>query len=232
MTRYLIVGGGLAAASAVEGIRELDPDGEIVVTSAERELPYHRPPLSKGYLAGREQLEAVRVHDALWYRDNRVRYRLGVEAKSVHMGKCSVTLKNGERLPYDRLLVCTGSRARHLNVPGTDVPGFFLLRTLADSTALKAALKPGVKVVLVGGSFVGMEVAATARGLGAEVTVLEMGQTVYGRFTDPTLSDFFKRYLENHGVVVKTNVRVARIKAARGKVVGVASETGRSSPRT
>ncbi|MGA2382976.1 MAG: FAD-dependent oxidoreductase [Gemmatimonadales bacterium] len=226
MTRYLIVGGGLAAASAVEGIRELDPDGEIVVTSAERELPYHRPPLSKGYLAGRDQLESVRVHDAVWYRDNRVRYRLGVEAKSVHMGKGSVTLKNGERLPYDRLLVCTGSRARHLNVPGTDVPGFFLLRTLADATALKAVLKPGVKVVLVGASFIGMEVAATARGLGAEVTVLETGPTVYGRFADPALSDFFQRYLESHGITVKTNLRVARIKASGGKVVGVASETG------
>jgi len=230
MTRYLIVGGGLAAASAVEGIRELDKDGEIVVMSAERELPYHRPPLSKGYLAGREQLESVRVHDAIWYRDNRVRYRLGVEAKSVHMGKGSVTLKSGERLPYDRLLVCTGSRARHLNVPGTDVPGFFLLRTIADATALKAALRPGVKVVLVGGSFIGMEVAATARGLGLEVTVLEMGPAVYGRFADPNLADFFQRFLESHGVVVKTNVRVARIKASGGKVAGVATETGQEYP--
>jgi 3-phenylpropionate/trans-cinnamate dioxygenase ferredoxin reductase subunit len=226
MTRYLIVGGGLAAASAVEGIRELDKDGEIVVMSAERELPYHRPPLSKGYLAGREQFETVRVHDALWYRDNRVRYRLGVEAKSVHMGKGSVTLKSGERLPYDRLLVCTGSRARHLNVPGTDVPGFFLLRTVAEATALKAVLKPGARVVLVGGSFIGMEVAATARGVGAEVTVLEMGQAVYGRFADPALSDFFQRYLEGHGVRVRTNVRVARVKAAHGKLAGVATETG------
>ncbi len=226
MTQYLIVGGGLAGASAVEGIRELDKDGEIIVMSAERELPYHRPPLSKGYLAGREQLETVRVHDAVWYRDNRVRYRLGVEAKSVHMGKGSVTLKNGERLNYDRLLVCTGSRARHLNVPGTDAQGFFLLRTLADATQLKAAIKPGSKVVLVGGSFVGVEVAATARSLGAEVTVLEMGPAVYGRFADPGLSDFFQRLLESHGIRVRTGVRVARVKSTNGHVTGVESETG------
>ncbi len=230
MAKYVIVGGGLAAASAVEGIRELDPDGEITVVSAERELPYHRPPLSKGFLAGREQLEAVRIHDAPWYRDIRVRYRLGNEAKSVHMGKQSVTLRSGERLPYDRLLLATGCRARHLNVPGADTPGVFQLRTLADAAALKGVLKPGVKLVAVGGSFIGMEVAATARGLGAEVTVLEMGPAVYGRFADPTLSDFFRRFLESHGIVVKTGVRVARVKAAGGRLAGVETETEEPYP--
>ncbi len=230
MAKYVIVGGGLAAASAVEGIRELDPDGEITVVSAERELPYHRPPLSKGFLAGREQLEAVRIHDAPWYRDIRVRYRLGNEAKSVHMGKQSVTLRSGERLPYDRLLLATGCRARHLNVPGADTPGVFQLRTLADAAALKGVLKPGVKLVAVGGSFIGMEVAATARGLGAEVTVLEMGPAVYGRFADPTLSDFFRRFLESHGIVVKTSVRVARVKAAGGRLAGVETETEEPYP--
>jgi 3-phenylpropionate/trans-cinnamate dioxygenase ferredoxin reductase subunit len=225
MSRYVIVGGGLAAASAIEGIRDLDKDGEITVVSAERELPYHRPPLSKGYLAGREQLETVRIHDALWYRDNRVRYRLGVEAKSVHMKKRSVTLASGERLEYDKMLLATGSRARPLPVPGADTPGVFLLRTMGDSTALKAVLKPGVKAVVVGGSFVGMEVAATARGLGAEVTVLEMGPQVYGRFADPALSDWFTRMLESHGIVVKTGVRVARIKTMAGKLAGITTET-------
>ena len=225
MSRYVIVGGGLAAASAIEGIRDIDKDGEITVVSAERDLPYHRPPLSKGYLAGREQLETVRIHDALWYRDNRVRYRLGVEAKSVHMKKRSVTLASGERLEYDKLLLATGSHARRLGVPGADTPGVFLLRTVGESTALKAALKPGVKVVVVGGSFIGMEVAATARQVGAEVTVLEMGPAVYGRFADPQLSDFFRRMLESHGVTVKTGVRVARIRTMAGKLAGVTTET-------
>ena len=225
MSRYVIVGGGLAAASAIEGIRDIDKDGEITVVSAERDLPYHRPPLSKGYLAGREQLETVRIHDALWYRDNRVRYRLGVEARSVHMKKRSVTLASGERLEYDKLLLATGSHARRLGVPGADTPGVFLLRTVGESTALKAALKPGVKVVVVGGSFIGMEVAATARQVGAEVTVLEMGPAVYGRFADPQLSDFFRRMLESHGIVVKTGVRVARIRTMAGKLAGVTTET-------
>jgi 3-phenylpropionate/trans-cinnamate dioxygenase ferredoxin reductase subunit len=230
MTRYVIVGGGLAAASAVEGVREVDADGEIIVVAAERELPYHRPPLSKGYLAGREQLETVRVHDATWYRENRVRYRLANEAKSVHMAKRSVTLRSGERLSYDRLLLATGSRAHRLGVPGGDTPGVHLLRTLADSTALKGAIRPGMKLVVVGGSFVGMEVAATARGLGAEVTVLEMGPVVYGRFTDPQLSDFFRRFLEHHGIVVRTGLKVARVKASAGAVAGVESDVGEVFP--
>lgn len=230
MAKYVIVGGGLAAASAIEGIRELDSDGEITVVSAERDLPYHRPPLSKGYLAGREQLETVRIHDAPWYRDHRVRYRLGVEAKSVHMKRHSVTLASGERLEYDRLLLATGSHARRLGVPGADTPGVTLLRTVAESTALKQTLKPGVRLVVVGGSFVGMEVAATARGLGAEVTVLEMLPVVYGRFADASLSDFFRGLLESKGITVKTGVRVARVKASGGKVSGVETETDELYP--
>ena len=230
MSRYVIVGGGLAAASAIEGIRELDKAGEITVVSAERELPYHRPPLSKGYLAGREQLETVRIHDAPWYRDNRVRYRLGVEAKSIHMKKRSVTLASGERLEYDRMLLATGSHSRRLAVPGADTPGVFLLRTVGESTALKAVLKPGAKVVVVGGSFIGMEVAATARGLGAEVTVLEVGPLVFGRFSDPALSDWFQRMLESHGITVRTGVRVARIKTMAGKLTGIATETDEQYP--
>jgi len=225
-TQYVIVGGGLAAASAVEGIRDLDADGPITLITAERELPYHRPPLSKGYLAGRESVESVRIHDAAWYRDQKVRVRLGQPAKSVHLGKQSVTMVTGERVSYDRLLVATGSTARKLGVPGQDTPGLLSLRTLADAGALRRAVQPGSRLLLVGGGFIGMEVAATARAAGAEVTVLEAGPVVYGRFASPELSAFFQQLLESRGIALRMNTRVARVRAEDGRLAGVETDGG------
>jgi 3-phenylpropionate/trans-cinnamate dioxygenase ferredoxin reductase subunit len=229
-TQYVIVGGGLAAASAVEGIRELDKSGPITVLAVERELPYHRPPLSKSFLAGKDTVEAVRVHEASWYRDNKVRVRLGQTAKSVHIGRQGIALENGERVTYDRLLIATGSSARKLAVPGSELPGILYLRSLADSYALRTALKPGTRLVIVGGGFVGMEVAATARHLGADVTVLEMGPVVYRAFASPEISAFFETVLQSQGVSVKTNKRVARFVAGVGRVVAVQTEDGEQVP--
>lgn len=229
-TNYVIVGGGLAAAGAVEGIRELDPEGPITMITAERELPYHRPPLSKGFLAGTEQLEAVRVHEASWYRDHRVRVRLGTTAKSVHIGRQGVTLESGERVSYDRLLLATGSAPRRLLLPGAESPGLCYLRTLHDAVELKRSLKPGVRLVVVGGGFIGMEVAASARRLGAEVTLLEMGPQLYRAFASPQLSGFFRRVLEGHGVKVRTDARVSRFVAQQGRLAGVGLEDGASVP--
>jgi 3-phenylpropionate/trans-cinnamate dioxygenase ferredoxin reductase subunit len=223
-TRYVIVGGGLAATSAIEGIRELDKDGEIVLLAAERELPYHRPPLSKGYLAGREQGESVRIHEPAWYRSNGVRVKLGQVAGSVHRKKRSVTLESGERESYDRLLLSTGSRARRLNAPGADSAGIVHLRTLGEGGQLRAVVKPGVRLVCVGGGFVGMEVAATAKELGADVTVLESGPQVFRAFADAALGGFFQQLLESRGIVVRPNVRVTRFRAANGRVAAVQGE--------
>jgi len=223
-TRYLIVGGGLAATSAIEGIRELDKDGEIALLAAERELPYHRPPLSKGYLAGRDQVESVRIHEPAWYRSNGVRVKLGQVAGSVHQKKQSVTLESGEREQYDRLLLSTGSRARRLNAPGADSAGIVHLRTLGDSGQLHALLKPGVRLVCVGGGFVGMEVAAGAKELGADVTVLESGPNVFRVFADAKLGGFFRQLLESRGIVVRPNVRVTRFRAANGRIAAVQGE--------
>lgn len=229
-TRYVIVGGGLAATSAIEGIRELDKDGEIVLLAAERELPYHRPPLSKGYLAGREQGESVRIHEPAWYRSNGVRVKLGQVAGSVHRKKRSVTLESGERESYDRLLLSTGSRARRLNAPGADSAGIVHLRTLGEGGQLRAVVKPGVRLVCVGGGFVGMEVAAVAKELGADVTVLESGPSVFRAFADAALGGFFQQLLESHGIVVRPNVRVTRFRAANGRVAAVQGEQNDQYP--
>jgi 3-phenylpropionate/trans-cinnamate dioxygenase ferredoxin reductase subunit len=229
-TRYLIVGGGLAAASAIDGIRELDAAGEIVLLTAEKELPYHRPPLSKGYLAGRDQVEAVRIHEPAWYRSHGVRVKLGQVAKSVHLKKRSVTVESGERESYDRLLVATGSRPRRINTPGIDTPGVFHLRTLADSSHLRSVLKPGARLVCVGGGFIGVEVACTARDLGAEVTVLDTGPGLYRSFADAELSAFFQAFLESRGIVVRANIRVTRFGAEGGKLSGVTLDNNAQIP--
>jgi 3-phenylpropionate/trans-cinnamate dioxygenase ferredoxin reductase subunit len=227
---YVIVGGGLAAASAVDGIRALDAEGPITILTSERELPYHRPPLSKSFLAGRDTVEKVRVHEASWYRDNKVKVRLGQTAKSVHIGKQGVTLETGERVSYDRLLIATGSSARRLAVPGADSQGVLYLRTVDDSIALRQTIKPGTKLVIAGGGFIGMEVAMTARAAGAEVTVLEMGPVVYRAFASPELSAFFQRLLESRGIAVHLGTRVARLAATGGKVSAVVTEDGRQIP--
>lgn len=229
-TRYVIVGGGLAATSAIEGIREIDADGEIVLFTAERELPYHRPPLSKGYLAGRDQIGAVRIHEPAWYRSNGVRVKLGQVARSVHRKKRSITLESGEREPYDRLLLATGSRARRLNAPGADSAGIVHLRTLGDSGQLRALLKPGVRLVCVGGGFVGVEVAAAAKELGADVTILDSGPHVFRAFADPALGGYFQQLLESRGIVVRPNVRVTRFRVANGRVAAVQGEKNDQYP--
>lgn len=229
-TQYVIVGGGLAAASAVEGIRELDKSGPITIISSERELPYHRPPLSKSFLQGKDTVEAIRVHDAAWYGDMRVKVRLGQTARSVHMGKQGVTLQTGDRIRYDRLLLATGSSPRRINAPGADTSGVFYLRTLEDCYAMRRVMKPKMKLVLVGGGFVGMEVAASARHLGLDVTVLEMGPVVYRAFASPQISNFFMDVLKSQGVAVKTNKRVARFIESDDRLTGVQTEDGEQLP--
>ena len=225
-TKYVIIGGGLAATSAIEGIRELDKDGEIVLLAGERELPYHRPPLSKGYLAGRDQAESVRIHEPAWYRTNGVRVRLGQTAKSVHQKKQSVTLESGEREPFDRLLLATGSHARRLATPGADAPGVFHLRSLSEASQLRTQLKAGAKVVCVGGGFVGVEVAAVACELGAKATVLEAGPGILRAFADPQLATYFQSLLESRGIAVRTGRRATRFHADGGHVTEVVADNG------
>lgn len=168
----VVVGGGLAAGKAAEGLRDNGFEGRIVLAGAEHHLPYERPPLSKGYLMGNDPLESAFVHTPQWYDEQDVDLRLGSPVTAIDTGSRTVTTE-GERLRYDRLLLATGATPRRLGLAdGSGAPVAYL-RTIEDSNRIKAALQPTRTVTVVGGGWIGLEVAAAARTAGCEVVVLE-----------------------------------------------------------
>ncbi len=221
--RYLIVGGGLTAARAIEGIRQEDPEGLVTVVTAEPHLPYERPPLSKAVLLGKDEPAVAFPHPGQWYEEQGVELRVGDPAVEVDASGRRVRLRGGDWLAYDRLLLATGSSVRRLGVPGADLPGVHYLRTLDDSLALLERLRSGGDVVVVGAGWIGLEVAAAAREHGCRVTILEpqpapllavMGERVGGWFAD---------LHSEHGVDVRLGTGVARFAgeaAVRGVVTG------------
>jgi 3-phenylpropionate/trans-cinnamate dioxygenase ferredoxin reductase subunit len=228
-TAYVIIGGGLAAARAVEGIREHDEKGRVVVVTEEDRLPYERPPLSKGVLKGDDEVDSVFTHPEAWYADHDVELRLADPATSLDAEGHVVTLRSGESLSYDKLLLATGSSARALDAPGADLDGVLYLRELQESTALKEAFVDGARVVIVGAGWIGLEVAAAAADAGCSVTVVEpqaapllgvMGEQVGGWFADLHRS---------HGVVFRFGDGVARIEGS-GRVEAVTTTAGERLP--
>src|SRR4051794_10831937 len=169
----VVVGAGLAGAKTVEALRADGFDGQVVLVGAEPHRPYERPALSKAFLSGTEEREKVFVHPEQWYAEHDVDLRVGTTATAIRPGDHEVVLSTGEALAYDKLTLATGSEPRRLPVPGAELPAVMSLRTLDDSERLKQVLRPGSRAVMIGGGWIGLEVAAAARGLGAEVTVLE-----------------------------------------------------------
>lgn len=199
---YLIVGGGLAAASAVDGIRERDVSGTILLVSEEEEPPYHRPPLSKDYLkapeAGRDMLH---VKPEGWYEDEALAsVRLSTRVTALDARERVVTTEEDDRLRGDRILLATGGRPRSLDVPGSDLVGVHTLRSVLDSEALREAAGEAERVVLVGAGFIGMELAASFRSYGIEPTVVESLDRVWAGMLTPELSGAVRRYYEERGV--------------------------------
>lgn len=228
-TAYVLVGGGLAAAKAIEGIRESDRDGAVVLVAEEDRLPYERPPLSKAALKGEEPMETAFTHDRDWYTEQHVELRLGNPATSLDTDKHELTLADGAVLAYDRLLLATGSTARALKVPGADLDGVLYLRQMQESEALKKRLTEGARLVIVGAGWIGLEVAAAAREAGATVTVIEpqaapllavMGEEVGGWFADLHRS---------HGVEFRFGEGVERIEGDTS-VSGVVTSSGDTVP--
>ena len=216
----VIVGASLAGAKTAEALREQGFDGRVVLVGAEQHLPYERPPLSKGYLQGASPRDEVFVHPQSWYDDHDVELRLGTVVTALDRTAHRVTTGAGEELGYDKLVLATGSSPRLLTVPGADLPGVYYLRTLDDSDALKEALKPGARVVVIGGGWIGLETAAAARTAGAEVVVLEYAQQPLLRVLGPQIARVFADLHRDHGVDLRVGVEVARLGARDGGSVG------------
>jgi 3-phenylpropionate/trans-cinnamate dioxygenase ferredoxin reductase subunit len=199
MTTFVIVGGGLAGAKAAEALRVDGFDGEVVLFGSEPERPYERPPLSKGYLLGKEDREKAFVHPADWYDKHDVDLRSGVTVAMIDPAAHLVTFDGGT-IAYDKLLLATGASARRIDIPGTGLGNVFYLRTLPESEALRAAFTPGARVVIIGSGWIGLEAAAAARTAGSSVTIVEpQPGALYGAI-GPELGGKFADLHRSHGV--------------------------------
>src|SRR4051794_12261216 len=171
---FVVVGASLAGAKAIETLRAEGFAGRLVLVGEDTERPYERPPLSKGYLQGKDPRDKAYVHEANWYGEHDVELVLGVRASALDPKAHTVTLDAVEPLRYDKLLLATGSVARRLDIAGTDNTGVRYLRTMTEADALLDALRRGGNVVVIGAGWIGLETAAAARAHGASVTVVEM----------------------------------------------------------
>ncbi|MGN9805138.1 NAD(P)/FAD-dependent oxidoreductase [Micromonospora sp. L32] len=205
---FVIVGAGLAGARAAQTLREEGFDGRIVLFGEETERPYERPALSKGLLLRTSERDSVFVHDAGWYADHDVDLRTDTRVTALDRRSRQVTVADGQRFPYDRLLLATGSRARTLPIPGAHLDGVLRLRTLADSDRISDALVDGANVVIVGAGWIGLEVAAAARTRGATVTVVETADLPLQRVLGDQLATVFADLHRAQGVTFHFGTQV------------------------
>lgn len=231
---YVFIGGGLTNATAAKTLRERDPDGRIVIISAESHIPYHRPPLSKEYLRGEADFSDAQIAPGDDYAAQNIELRLGVRAADLDIKNRSVRLENGDTLTFDKLCLATGASAKPLDpekTPGADAYNVLMLRTVEDSDHLRDHLRPDAHVVVLGAGYIGMEVAAVARQKGLEVTVIDTNDHPWSKNTSPTFGDFLRRYYEAQGVrfLLKDSVQVIN-KDARGNATSVLTKSNVTIP--
>ena len=230
--QIVIAGGGQAAVQAVDTLRRKGFAGKLTLVGDEPWLPYQRPPLSKKYLAGALERERLMIRPAQFFADHQVQALLGRRVTEIVRREQRLRLDDDTVLAYDALLLATGSRPRRLAAPGTELAGVHFLRTIADADRIRAECASGGRMVIIGGGYIGLEVAATARGLGLEVTVLEMAERVMNRVTCGPVSAFFASEHARQGVRILCNAKVRGLAAdARsGRVRAVLTEDGAEHP--
>jgi 3-phenylpropionate/trans-cinnamate dioxygenase ferredoxin reductase subunit len=222
---FVIVGASLAGAKAAEALRTEGFEGAVVLVGEESERPYERPLLSKGYLRGEKPAARLYVHDEGFYADHDIELMTGTRVESLDPAAHEVTLAGGRRMGYSRLLLATGASPRPLRLPGADLPGVAYLRQMADSDALRLAITGASRVVVVGAGWIGSEVAACARQLGAQVAVVAPDGVPLGRVLGPEVGGVYRDLHAEHGVDLRLSTRVEAV-VGNGAAAGVRTTGG------
>jgi 3-phenylpropionate/trans-cinnamate dioxygenase ferredoxin reductase subunit len=216
---FVIVGASLAGAKAAETLRAEGFDGRVVLIGEEAERPYERPMLSKEYLRGEKPAAKLFVHDEGFYADNGIELRTGTRVQSLDPGAHEITLAGGARMSYSRLLLSTGAAPRRLLLPGADLPGVAYLRAMGESDALRAAIRAASRVIVIGAGWIGSEVAASARQLGAQVAIVAPEAVPLVRVLGPEVGGVYRDLHAGHGVDLHLSTQIEAIVgdgAARG----------------
>ena len=208
MSAMIIVGAGHAGGQAAASLRQEGYEGDIVIIGDEPHIPYQRPPLSKQYLAGEHGLERVYLRPEKFYTDRNITIESDCRVESIDASGRTVGTADGRALSYEKLLLATGSRPRLLPLAGSELPGVHYLRTVADVDAIKSEMAPGRRVVVVGGGYIGLEVAAVCVESGMSVRVLEMEDRILQRVTTPAMSEFYHQLHSSRGVQLHTGTTV------------------------
>jgi 3-phenylpropionate/trans-cinnamate dioxygenase ferredoxin reductase subunit len=224
----VIVGAGHAGGTAAAMLRQYGYPGAITMAGEEPIPPYQRPPLSKAWLKGEADADSLALKPLEFYAGADIELILSVDATSIDLAAQTVHLSNGRTLPYETLIIATGARARTLALPGADLAGVMVLRSAADAEKLKAALGPGKRLAVIGGGYIGLEAAASARALGADAVVLEREPRILARVAQEPLCSFFSDYHKSRGVIFEVNAQVLGFEGQDGHVTGVRLGDGRT----
>jgi 3-phenylpropionate/trans-cinnamate dioxygenase ferredoxin reductase subunit len=229
-SRFVILGGGMVAGYAAKQLVELGlKPGELAIISADTSVPYERPPLSKGFLAGKDSEEAIHINSESFYREHGIEIKLCCEVSLVDASRKHLVLKSGGEIGFEKLIVATGARPRTLNVPGADLGNVYYLRSLDDSKSIRRSADSVKRAVVVGGGFIGMEVAAVLAQKSIDVTMVLNEERIWRRFFSPQMSTFFESYYAERGVRFVKSAAILELRGT-GTVSSIALSDGQSVP--
>src|SRR3954463_6879158 len=225
---YLIIGGGLAGANCARWLREEGGgEGSVLLVGREPDPPYNRPPLSKGYLQGKESKEDALFRPDEWWQEQAIEPLTGTSVMKLDPAERVARLSTKEEVAFDKALLATGANVRRLRVDGCDLDGIIYLRTFGNSEATRAASQDGKRVVLIGGSYIGTEVAASLTAAhGCDCSIVMLEDVTHERFYGKEVGGYFQRVLEEHGIDVHGGQEVERFEGSNGQVEKVVTKAG------